>query len=73
MVYAATGVLYLSAGLVVPYPWVYGFWVAWAAGAVGAVFVFSLRRGWTVAVSVGAVVVWFIAVQAGSSLFGWSA
>lgn len=23
----ASGVLYLGAGLVVPYPWTYGFWV----------------------------------------------
>jgi hypothetical protein len=71
--YAATGLLYLAGGLVVPGPWIVVLWAIWIAGLYGLVGVFRSRRSWTPLVAVAAAVFWWLFVTVGESLFGWTA
>jgi hypothetical protein len=69
--YAATGVLYVGSGLVMPFP--LAMWALWFVGIWPLALVFRRRRAWTPAVAVGAFVVWAAILSAGTWLFGWSA
>ncbi len=71
--YLMLGVLYFASGLVMPYPWVFGMWAAWLAGLVALARVFRMFPRWTPAVAVAALIIWFVVVQTGSWLFGWTA
>ena len=71
--YAATGLLYLASGLMVPVPWIVVLWVIWFAGLYGLVSVFRSRRHWTPLVAVAAAVFWWLFVTVGEILLGWTA
>ena len=71
--YLLVGVLYLGAGLVMPYPWVYGMWALWLTGLFVLGRVFRRSAAWTPVVPVAAVVIWVGIVALGSFLFGWTA
>lgn len=71
--YLATGWLYLGSALVVPYPWVYGFWSAWIVGAFVLARVARRSPAWTPIVPICAVALWVTVVQTGSWLLGWTA
>jgi hypothetical protein len=73
VLYAATGILYLSAGLVVPGPWLFLLWAIWLAGLWLLVAVFRRRRSWTPLVAVLAVAFWWLYVTLGETLLGWTA
>lgn len=73
ILYVLTGWLYLTSGLVVPFPWVYVLWAIWLAGLIVLRIVFRDRPLLTPLVAVGAVVAWVAYVQLGSWLFGWTA
>ena len=73
VLYAATGLVYVSSGLVVPAPWLFGLWVVWAAGIWLLVRVFRRARAWTPLVAVGAVAFWWVYVTIGEAALGWTA
>jgi hypothetical protein len=66
------GFFYLASGLVVPAPWLIILWAIWVALAVYAVR--NRHHPWRVfAIPFIAGGVWFIFVEGGSRLFGWTA
>ncbi|MGI9648575.1 MAG: hypothetical protein ACR2OI_08665 [Acidimicrobiia bacterium] len=71
--YLCLGVLYLGAGLVMPYPWAFAMWVVWFGGLIVLARVFASRRLWTPAVAVAGLALWVVTVLAGEQLFGWTA
>jgi hypothetical protein len=71
--YAATGILYLGSGLIVPGPWIVVLWAIWIAGLYFVVTLFRQHRPWTPVIAVGAAAFWWLFVTVGESLFGWSA
>lgn len=73
VLYAATGLVYVSSGLVVPAPWLFGLWAVWAAGIWLLVRVFSRARAWTPLVAVGAVAFWWAYLAIGEAALGWTA
>ena len=73
VLYLLVGILYLASGLVVDYPWVFGFWALWVAGFAPLAIVFRRSSAWTPAVPALALVVWVVLVQLGSWIFGWTA
>ncbi len=73
VLYVTTGWLYLSSGLVVPFPWVYILWTIWLGGLLVLRSVMRNNPAWTPMVAVAAVAVWVAFVQLGSWLFGWTA
>jgi hypothetical protein len=73
VLYLMVGFVYLTSGLVVPYPWLLVLWGLWVAGLYLLYVVFKERRAWTPAVAVGAAAVWWIFLAVGESLLGWTA
>ncbi len=73
VLYLTVGVLYLASGLVVDYPWVFAMWALWLAGLIPLTMVFRTSPAWTPAVPVAATVLWFVIVQLGHWLLGWTA
>ena len=73
VLYAATGILFLSSGLVVPGPWLFILWGLWLAGIWLVVGVFRNRRPLTALVAIGAVAFWWVFVTLGEALLGWTA
>jgi hypothetical protein len=71
--YAATGILYLASGLIVPGPWIIVLWAIWIVGLYLVVTLFRQHRLWTPVIAVGAAALWWLFVTVGESLFGWSA
>ncbi len=71
--FAATGVLYLVSGLVVPLPWLWVLWAIWLIGIYPLVVVFRRSRAWTPVVAVGAIGFWFIYTSVGAALLDWTA
>jgi hypothetical protein len=71
--YLLTGWLYLGTPLVVPYPWVFGFWSTWIGGLVALARVVRRYPVWTPVVAVAAVGLWVAAVGLGGWLLGWTA
>jgi hypothetical protein len=71
--YAATGLLYLASGLVVPGPWIVVLWAIWIAGLYLVVRLFRDARQWTPVVAVAAAVFWWLFVTVGEILLGWTA
>jgi hypothetical protein len=71
--YAATGILYLASGLIVPGPWIVVLWATWFAGLYFVVTLFRQHRLWTPVIAVGAAAFWWLFVTIGETLFGWSA
>ena len=73
VLYLTVGVLYLGSGLIVDYPWVFAMWALWLAGLIPLTMVFRASPAWTPAVPVAAIVLWFVIVQLGHWLLGWTA
>ena len=73
VLYLLVGFVYLTSGLVVPYPWLLVLWGLWVAGLYLLFIVFRERRVWTPAVAAGAAAVWWIFLAVGESLLGWTA
>jgi hypothetical protein len=73
VLYAATCALYLSSGLMVPFPWLLGLWAVWLAGIAVLVWVFRSRPVLTPLLAVGAVVLWFAILSLGEQYLGWTA
>jgi hypothetical protein len=73
VLYAATGALYLSSGLMVPFPWLLGLWAVWLAGVALGVWVFRSRPVLTPLLAVGAAVLWFVILSLGERYLGWTA
>lgn len=71
--YAATGWLYLGTPLVVPYPWVFGFWLAWIGGIVAVARTVRRNPRRTPVVAGAALAAWVAVVSMGGWLFGWTA
>lgn len=71
--YAATGILYVASGLLVPGPWIVVLWAIWLAGLYGLVRVFRNRRQRTPLIALGTAAFWWLFVTVGESLFGWTA
>jgi hypothetical protein len=66
------GFFYLVSGLVVPAPWLIILWAIWVALAVYAIR--NRHHPWRVfAIPFVAGGLWFIFVEGGSRLFGWTA
>ena len=66
------GFFYLVSGLVVPAPWLIILWAMWVALAVYAIR--NRHHPWRVlAIPFVAGGLWFIFVEGGSRLFGWTA
>jgi hypothetical protein len=70
--YAATGILYLASGLLVPGPWIVVLWVIWIAGLYLTVRLFRDARHWTPVVAVAAANFWWLFVTLGENMFGWT-
>ncbi|HEX6301114.1 MAG TPA: hypothetical protein VF148_11670 [Acidimicrobiia bacterium] len=73
VLYAATGFVYLTSGLVVPAPWLFLLWGVWLVGLYPLVRVFRHRRAWTPLVAVGAAAVWWLYVTLGGLFLDWTA
>ena len=73
ILYVAIGLVYLTSGLVVPYPWLLVLWGVWVAGIYALVTVFRERRVWTPLVAVGAAAFWWVFLTVGENLLGWTA
>jgi hypothetical protein len=73
VLYAATGIVYLSSGLVVPAVALIVLWAVWIAGIVALVWTWRTRRSWTPLVAVGIAAFWWIYLTVGEAQFGWSA
>ncbi|HJQ77722.1 MAG TPA: hypothetical protein VJ948_10755 [Acidimicrobiia bacterium] len=73
VLYLATGFLYLTSGLVVPFPWLMILWLVWLAGIYPLVRIFQRRRAWTPLLAVAALAFWWIYLALGESLLGWTA
>jgi hypothetical protein len=73
LLYVAVGFFYLTSGLVVPGVALVILWVVWLAGIWLVVRVFTRRPEWTFLVAVGAAVFWFLYLNIGSAIFGWTA
>jgi hypothetical protein len=72
MLLLVAGFFYLVSGLVVPAPWLIILWVLWVALAVYAIR--NRHNPWRVfATPFVAGALWFIYVEGGSRLFGWTA
>lgn len=73
ILYAATGFLYLTSGLVVPAPWLFLLWAVWLVGAYFVGVVFRTARPWSPLLAVAAIAVWGIFLTVGATLFDWTA
>jgi hypothetical protein len=73
VLYVAVGFVYLTSGLVVPYPWLLVLWAVWAAGIYALVTVFRARRVWTPAVPLAAALFWWVFLTVGENMLGWTA
>lgn len=73
VLYAATGFVYLTSGLVVPVPWLPVLWAIWVAGLYVLVTFFRKRRVWTPLVAVGSAIVWWLFLTIGETFFDWTA
>lgn len=71
--YLATGFLYLTSGLVVPFPWLIALWLIWVTGIYPLVRTFQRRRAWTPLVALAAVAFWWIYLALGGALLDWTA
>ena len=71
--YAATGILFIAGGLVVPGPWLFVLWAAWLVGVYLVIRLFRGQRPWTFLAAVGAVAFWWVYVTLGEAIFGWTA
>lgn len=71
--YLASGILFFTAGIVVPFAMVPLMWAIWLAGVWGVVQVARMRSLWVLASGPLAVLVWFTVVSVGGWLFGWTA
>lgn len=73
VLYAATGLVYASSGLMVPLPWLIGLWAVWAFGAWLVWRVFRRARAWTPLVALGALAFWWAYLTIGENALGWTA
>lgn len=73
ILYLAVGFIYLTSGLVVPFPWLFLLWLVWLAGIFPLVRLFQRRRAWTPVVALAALGFWWAYLAAGEALFGWTA
>ena len=73
VLYLATGFLYLTSGLVVPFPWLIILWLIWLAGIYLLVKNYQTRRAWTPLLAVLALAFWWLYISMGETLFGWTA
>ncbi len=71
--YLASGILYLGAGLVMPFGMVPLMWAIWLAGAWAAARVAKERSLWVLASGPAAVLLWMGIASVGEWLFGWTA
>lgn len=72
VLYAATGLVYASSGLMVPLPWLIFLWVVWLVGAWVLWLVFRRARGWTILVPLGALAFWWAYLTIGEAALGWT-
>lgn len=73
VLYAATAILYLASGLIVPLPGLVVLWVIWLAGIALLIWVWRNWRLYTPLVAAAAAIFWWAYVTVGESLFGWTA
>lgn len=73
VLYLGVGFFYLTSGLVVPGIALVILWLVWLAGLWLAIRLFRTRPHLVPLVAVGAAIFWFIYVQGGSAIFGWTA
>jgi hypothetical protein len=73
LAYLGIGYFYLASGLMVPGPWLFILWAVWLAGAGLVIVAFRRRPGMTIMVAAAAAVFWYVFVQLGSWLLGWTA
>jgi len=74
LAYLVVGVFpYLASGLMVPGPWLYILWATWVMGLILAWRVFRVRPAMTLAFAPAAVAFWFLYVNLGEQLLGWTA
>ena len=73
ILYLGVGFFYLVSGLVIPGAALALLWLAWLAGLWLAARWFRTRPQLVPLVAVGAAIFWFIYVQGGSAIFGWTA
>lgn len=73
VLYLAVGFLYLTSGLVVPFPWLFVLWGVWILGLYPLVRLFRSRRVWVPAVAVGAILFWWAFVSLGGAVLDWTA
>lgn len=73
VLYLGVGFVYLTSGLVVPGIALVLLWLVWLAGLWLAIRWFRTRPQLVPLVAVGAAIFWFIYVQGGSAIFGWTA
>ncbi len=71
--YLAVGFVYLSSGLVVPFPWLAGLWAIWVGGAFVMGRTLRQRPAWSVLVPVAAFGIWIAVLLLGERLLGWTA
>jgi hypothetical protein len=70
--YLGVGFIYLTSGLVVPFPWLLVLWVVWVVGVYPLVKTFQTRRAWTPVIPVAAVAFWWVYLSVGEALLGWT-
>ena len=73
ILYLGVGFFYLTSGLVVPGIALVVLWLVWLAGLWFAIRWFRTRPQLVPLVAVAAAIFWFIYVQGGSAIFGWTA
>ena len=73
ILYLGVGFFYLTSGLLVPGVALVLLWLVWLAGLWLAIRWFRTRPQRVLLVAVGAAIFWFIYVQGGSAIFGWTA
>lgn len=67
------GFFYLLSGLVVPGPWLFGFYALFGAWLVLAVWLYRRRSWWALAVPPVAFATWMGLLSLGENLLGWTA
>lgn len=72
VLYLGVGFIFLTSGLVVPFPWLAVLWAIWIVGVYPLVKTFQSRRAWTPLIPLAAIAFWWVYLSMGEALLGWT-
>jgi xanthosine utilization system XapX-like protein len=70
--YLATGFIYLTSGLVVPFPWLIVLWLVWLAGMWITARLMARWSWWVLSAAPAAMAFWWAYLSVGEAVFGWT-